>query len=403
MDDTNVINIGARQDWRSLCQKNEKGKLLPNFHNALIALHNDPAIRDAFGYDEMLRAPVVLHEIGMIDTCHRVFADTDTLTLLQWMQRNGFPFMTLETVRNAALKHSVDCSFHPVKTWLRSLVWDEVPRIGVWLPRYLGAPFNAYTQHIGRMFFVQMVARIAEAGCQADHMLVLEGNQGILKSSACRVLGGEWFSDHLPEITNGRDASQHLRGKWLIEVAEMHAMNRAEATQLKSFITRTTERYRPVWGRNEVIEPRQCVFVGTTNQDMYLRDPTGGRRFWPVKTGVDGAIDLDALAADREQLFAEAVHGYRQGDQWWPDSQFENEFVKPEQAARYEGDIWEDKIHQHVSGRARVTTAEIAKDCLLIPDQHMTVAHAVRIAAVLKELGWVSKRSKRERFWTVTG
>ncbi len=401
MPDDNVINIGKPQDWRAMCQKNEKGKLLPNFHNALVALQHDPAVRDAFGYDEMLRVPVVLHEVGMIDTCHRVFADTDTLTLLQWMQRNGFPFMTLETVRNAALKHCMDCSFHPVKTWLRSLVWDETPRIGVWLPRYMGAPFNAYTQHIGRMFFVQMVARIAEPGCQADHMLVLEGNQGILKSSACRVLGGEWFSDHLPEITNGREASQHLRGKWLIEVAEMHAMNRAEATQLKSFITRTTERYRPYWGRNEVIEPRQCVFVGTTNQDCYLRDPTGGRRFWPVQTGVESAIDLEGLAADREQLFAEAVHSYRQGDQWWPDPQFEAEFVRPEQAARFEGDIWEDKIRQHVSGRIRVTTAEIAKDCLLIPDQHMTVAHAVRIAGVLKELGWVSKRSNRERFWSL--
>jgi len=402
-DDDNVVHISKPQDWRLLCQKNEKKKLLANFNNAMIALKHDPAVRDFVGYDEMLRAPVVLHEIGLIDTCHRWLTDTDAIAVMGWLQMNGFPGMGLEIVRQALQKRAEECSFHPVKDYLRSLIWDQVPRIGVWLPRYLGSPFTSYTQHIGRMFMVQMVARIASPGCQADHMLVLEGMQGVLKSSACRVLGGDWYSDHLPEISNQREAAQHLRGKWVIEVAEMHAMNRAEATMLKSFITRTTERYRPFWGRNEVIEPRQCVFIGTTNQTEYLRDPTGGRRFWPVHTATEAPIDLERLADDRDQLFAEAVQAYRDEDQWWPDQQFEREFIAPEQQQRYQGDIWEDKIASHLAGFERTTIAELASQCLAIPVGQMSPTHGIRIAAILRERGWTAKRSKHDRWWEFTG
>ena len=365
-----------------------KGEPLPVLANALEALRTDPRISEAFAFDEMLCAPVLVRSIRKTTDprfAARPATDDDVTFLQEYMQRNSLKRIAKDAVHQAMAARAKENSFHPVRDYLRRLEWDGSPRISGWLTTFLGAEPTPYSQAIGEMCLISMVARVLEPGCKCDHMVVLEGGQGEGKSTACRTLGGSWFSDALPDITAGKDASQHLRGKWLIEISEMHAMNRAESAQLKSFISRQVERYRPSYGRLEVIEPRQCIFIGTTNKAAYLRDETGGRRFWPVKVG---NINIDHLAGARDQLFAEAVHRFLEGAQWWPDRDFEMQHIRSEQEKRYEADAWEDLIQAYLDVSTKVTVGEVAKAALSFEPSRIGTADQRRITAIMERLGW---------------
>jgi predicted P-loop ATPase len=373
--------------WIHEALKDDKGRPASNLANALLGLRADPKFRNAFTYDEMLMAALFNA---------KPVRDVDVIEIQEYLQHAGLKWLGKDAIHGAVDLRAYENKFHPVRDYLGSLAWDGKARIGHWLTKYLNVAESDYSQAIGRMALIAMVARIRRPGCQADYMMILEGPQGIKKSTACKVLGGQWFSDNLPDITGGKDVSQHLRGKWLLEISEMHAMSKVEAAQLKAFITRTEERYRPPYGRKEVIEKRQCVFIGTTNKSTYLRDETGGRRFWPVITG---AIDIDALARDRDQLFAEAIQAFEAGEQWWPDASFEAEHITPQQEARYEADAWEELIDEYLRARDRVTITEIARSALAIDSAKLGTTEQRRIGAILIRLDWIAGRDWRGRFY----
>lgn len=386
--------------WLDGAISDHRGQALPILGNIMLALRNAPEIKDSLAFDAMLCAAILTRVlpagVGDRGPYPRPISDTDVSQLQEWLQHAGLPKIGKDMTHQAVDLRAQELSFHPVRNYLQGLAWDSTPRLERWLSYYLGVEPSDYVAAVARMFMTSMVARIFEPGCKVDHMLVLEGEQGAGKSTACAVIAGKWFSDALPDIRD-KDAAQHLRGKWLVEVAELSAIGRAESEHLKAFISRPVERYRPSYGRKETIEPRQCVFIGSTNRTAYLRDETGGRRFWPVKVG---SIDIDALRNDRDQLFAEAVHVYRAGTKWWPEGDFERKHIKPEQEARYEADAWEQIIADHIACRSRVNVTEIALDALHIETSRIGTADQRRIAGVLSSKGWIPGRDREGRFYS---
>jgi hypothetical protein len=275
-----------------------KDRVCSNVGNALVLLETEPALECMLAFDEMLGLPMLMHPVPLPGEqaadasafTPRPLTD-EVVVATHWMQWFALRGIGRSTVHDAISKRAHDCAFHPVRDYLNGLQWDGEERLRFWLADYLDVPQSTYGEAIGPMLLISMVARVFRPGCQVDYALVLEGAQGVLKSRACSTLGGKWFSSSLPEISLTKESMHHLQGKWLIELAELHAISRAEVSLLKSFISRDVDRYRPPYGRAEVVQPRQCVFIGTTNEKTYLRDHTGNRRFWPVTCG---APDVEA-------------------------------------------------------------------------------------------------------------
>ncbi|QSQ18253.1 DNA primase [Myxococcus landrumensis] len=250
--------------------------------------------------------------------------DLETLDVLvaNWIQRSTYSQLGLrpkaQTVAQQILAVAKRNSYDPVADYLKGLAWDGKSRLDELLVTYFGARGDAgYLRAVGSKWAISAVARALQPGCKVDTVMILEGPQGLRKSTAFRILGGRYFTDAYIDVTN-KDSAMLASQYWLIELAELSTFRKSEDQALKAFITRTVDTYRPPYGRTNVQSPRRCVWVGTTNEDDYLRDPTGHRRFWPVRCS---HIDTEALTRDRDQIWAEAVARLNQGESWWLSSE----------------------------------------------------------------------------------
>jgi predicted P-loop ATPase len=297
-------------------------------------------------------------------------------------------------------------SVHPVREYLEGLTWDGKPRLETWLHDYMGARQTAYSAAVGGCSLRASVARIFRPGCKADTMPVLQGGQGTYKSSALRVLySPRFFTDDLADF-GSKDAAMQLRGAWCIEVAELAGMGRAEVERVKAFVSRAVERYRSAYGRHVQEQPRQCAFWGSTNADSYLKDETGNRRFWPVAVGVDSPIDLDGLARDRDQLWAEAVATFRAGQRWHLDPIEDEKALRQATAAQEfvrERDAWEACILAYIEKEHPqfVTSGDLLTACG-VERSRWGLAEQRRVSAIIRGLGW-QKRQRRIGGGVLTG
>jgi putative DNA primase/helicase len=249
------------------------------------------------------------------------------------------------TVQQAVKMAAADRAYNPMQDYFNDLVWDGVVRRKHWMVDVLGAEACEYTEKVGTYFLLSMVARVFEPGCQMDYMLVLQGAQGARKSSVLKILAGEYYAGGTFRIGD-KDSMQVLQGRLLFNFNEMDSMGKAESTAVKSFVTERVDVFRAPYAQTFSEFPRNCVLTGDTNQDDFLKDATGDRRSWVVHCG---DIDPQIMAQQRDQLFAEAVHFYRLGEQRYPDKEEEKRLFVPQQERWKFVDVWQDALAKYVN------------------------------------------------------
>lgn len=386
----------ALPDWQQLLLRNDKGKVRATLGNAVTIFEQDERL-DCITYDSF-RDELTLEnkppwDRGGVERYPRSVSDVDSVRAAQWVERHYEIAVPSRQVADAVESSGKRRAFDPLRSYLRGLAWDGVPRIATWLADFFGVDPSAYTQEVGRRWLVAAVARglcESSAGVQADNVLVFEGPQGARKSSGLRALGGGFFSDEVPDLTT-KDAAISLAGVWIVELSELESLRKADLTKIKAWLTRRVDRFRPPYGRTTVERPRRCVFAATTNDSHYLRDPTGNRRFWPVRCG---AVDVAGLQSARDQLWAEAVEQYKAGAVWWVDNATLLADAQAAQGERCDVDPWEEPISEYVEGRRWVTSAEILT-AIEVDTGRADKSHTRRLTEVLRRLGFTERERVR--------
>lgn len=387
--------LDPAMEWQEYLIRNQNGTLKSDIANLELVIRNDWRWAGVLGYCDfsyrIIKRKAPPFEGGFVGEWN----DADTARLRIWMSRNyGFTPKDADAL-NGVLVASQFNRFHPVCEYLNGLVWDGKFRLWNWLQHYLGAEGEGDLAHyhglVGTMWLLGGVARVMQPPVKVDNVLIFEGVQGLGKSTALSILAGEWFSDS-PISIGDKDGYQQMQGVWLIELAELDSWHKAESKRNKQFFTSKIDRYRPSYGKQAQDFPRQTFFAGSTNDDAYFKDSTGNRRYWPVRCT---ELRAEALAADRDQLWAEAVHLYRQGHRWHPGNEDLHLFAQ-EQELRFDKDVWEEIIENFLVRRTtrEVTMSEIMEDALGMNAKDMKPPEQKRVGLIMSHLGWSKHRPR---------
>jgi predicted P-loop ATPase len=321
------------------------------------------------------------------------WTDADVVQARVWLTHKQHFDCGAANMQDAAIAVSKFYSYHPVRDYLNALKWDGLNRLDTWLTVYAGASQTPYVQTVGTCTLIASVARIFDPGTQHDSMLILEGPQGTGKTSLVRILGGSYYADILLDPHN-KDTVAGLQGAWFLELSELAFLRRHEVAAIKRFLTVTSDKVRLAYARNTVVLPRQCIFIGTINpgkNPAYLSDTDGNRRFWPVATG---AIDLEALRRDRDQLFAEAVSRFKAGENHHLTDPTVIAQANMEALYRVDEDAWQEVVEEWLNDQQTelLTTMTIAIGALNIHRRNLDRITKSRICRIMENIGYERTR-----------
>ncbi|GHC19333.1 VapE domain-containing protein [Aidingimonas halophila] len=397
-------------EWVEHLRRTDKGTIKGELSNAYLVFKHHPdwegllAFNDFTQEVDKLRAPPFSHgEVG-------TWRDADAGHALVWLQQKmGVPIGQVNVADKAAMTVADENHYHPVQNFLENLpAWDGTPRLSTFMTDVFGADDNDYTQHLGISMLVSAVARIQQPGCKVDEMIILEGGQGLGKSTCVRELFGPHWYVELSEAPDNKDFFLTIQGAWAVEIGELQSFSKANITMVKMAITRRDDKFRPPYAQRAISHLRQCIFIGTTNATEYLIDSTGARRFLPVACR---KADVGYVHRWRLQLWAEALKHYQGGFEWWkvPVDQ-----AAIEQDQRYLEDPWEERITDYLDGQApanaypdwrngqarsayinKVTTRELMEYALRLDVSRQGKQEQRRVGDIMRHLGWLKQPQQR--------
>ena len=412
-------------DWKGQLEYEKKSSALKNtLRNLKLILENDTSLKSIV-FNEQSDSMEIKGSVPW-NNPSKFWRDADDAQLISYIDDNYGTF-SRNNYDVAVAKITDDRRYHPIKEYLSALPeWDGIERVDTLLVDYFGAADNAYTRAVTRKTLCGAIQRVYHPGIKFDTMLVLNGGQGVGKSTLIKKLAGEWFSDSLilSDTKDSKTAAEKLQGYWILEIGELAGLRKAEEETLKGFLSRQNDIYRAAFGRRTTQHPRQCIFIGTTNAESgYLRDTTGGRRFWPVETpGTGGKKSWDISDEEIKQIWAEVLVRVNKGEKLYLNKE-EEALAKEEQIHAMETDEkeglisefldmrlpvgWEDKdlferrnwIAMEARGeveRERVCTLEIWCECFGKDRSSMSRADSAAIISAFIKLGWVKEPKKKK-------
>lgn len=332
-EDFGIVKSEIDTEWVKKLEYTEQGKLRSTISNFSLIIENEPLLKGKIAYNEFSNRAVVIGQLPWRSKDNKTdWNDTDDSGLREFIEKY-YKISSVAKCADALALSFEKHSFHPIKDYLNSLVWDGAKRVDTLFIDYLGAEDNNYVRTITRKTLVAAVARVFVPGIKFDNMPVLSGSQGIGKSTIIKKLGKDWYSDSLTTVS-GKEAYEQLQGVWLLEMGEMMATKKADIEATKHFLSKTEDIYRVAYGRRTSRFPRQCVFIGTTNDREFLRDKTGNRRFWPVDVGINKhskSVFKDLTDYEIDQVWSEALELWKAGEALYLSGEEEKEAAKQQE------------------------------------------------------------------------